>query len=83
MIVLPQLLMLGDVIIEKTAFTVGGLKNYRQESNVAMNLDGRVQGYVSGYLDAEVKGTIRGDLNAAVESKKEALPDQRRRAAAQ
>ena len=75
MIVLPQLLMLGDVIIEKTAFTVGGLKNYRQESNVAMNLDGRVQGYVSGYLDAEVRGVIRGDLNAAVESKKEALPD--------
>lgn len=75
MIVLPQLLMLGDTIIEKTAFAVGGLKNYRQESNVAMNLDGRVQGYVSGYLDAEVKGVIRGDLNAAVEGKKGVSPE--------
>ena len=75
MIVLPQLLMLGDTIIEKTAFAVGGLKNYRQESSVAMNLNGRVQGYVSGYLDAEVKGVIRGDLNAAVEGKREISPE--------
>lgn len=69
MIVLPQLLMLGDTLIEKTAFTVGGRKSYQQKSGVSMNLDGHLTGYLSGYLDAEVKGVVRGDINGLVDSK--------------
>ena len=69
MIVLPQLLMLGDTLIEKTAFTVGGRKSYRPKPGVSMNLDGHLRGYLSGYLDAEVKGVVRGDINGLVDSK--------------
>lgn len=69
MIVLPQLLMLGDTLIEKTAFTVGGRKSYQQKPGVSMNLDGHLTGYLSGYLDAEVKGVVRGDINGLVDSK--------------
>ncbi len=65
--VLPQILMLGDLIIEKTAFT---LKSHFpvQTRTGTMRLEGHVRGYVSGMVDAEFRGTLRGSLQAAVSS---------------
>ena len=65
--ILPQILLLGDIIIEKTAFT---LKHHLpiQTHTGAMRVDGHVRGYISGIVDADFSGTVHGTINAAVEA---------------
>ena len=63
--VLPQILLLGDSIVEKTSFNVGWARPKRHMSGI-MRVDGRVRGYVNGYIDAEVRGIIRGTMDATV-----------------
>lgn len=66
--VLPQTLLLGDSLIERTAFTIkrpNSVSNYTGN----MKVNGRVKGYVSGVIDAEINGTIKGDLSAIVDMK--------------
>jgi uncharacterized membrane protein YdfJ with MMPL/SSD domain len=63
--ILPQILLLGDSIVEKTSFNVGWARPKRHMSGV-MRVDGRVRGYVNGYIDAEVRGIIRGTVDAAI-----------------
>lgn len=68
MTVLPQLLLLGDTIIEKTAFTLN--RNRKQRfNNGIVKLDGHIRGHVSGYVDGEIKGVIHGSVDALIESK--------------
>ena len=63
--ILPQILMLGDIIIEKTAFTLKArLPIQSQTGNLLVN--GHVRGYVSGMIDAEFSGVLHGTINAAV-----------------
>jgi len=74
--ILPQILLLGDVIIEKTAFTLK--RRLPLQSRVgSMRIDGHVRGYVSGMVDADFSGTVYGSINAAVEAGavRESLPD--------
>ncbi len=68
MTVLPQILLLGNILIEKTAFTLNRdrMKRY---NNGLVSVDGHIRGYVSGVVDADVKGFIRGDLAALVDTK--------------
>ena len=63
--VLPQILLLGDVIIEKTAFT---LKSHLPVYSLSgtMHLDGHVRGYISGMVDGEFSGIVHGSINASV-----------------
>lgn len=68
MTVLPQFLLIGDTIIERTAFTLSRNRKQRFDNGV-MRLDGHVKGYVSGYVDGELKGVIRGNIEAVIESK--------------
>ena len=63
--VLPQILLLGDSIVEKTSFNVGWTKPKRHLDGV-MRVNGRIRGYVNGYIDAEVRGIINGTLDATV-----------------
>lgn len=67
MLVLPQILVLGDFIIEKTAFTLKK-KNSIQSGSGTMRVNGRVRGYVSGVIDADIKGVLHGNINAMVEA---------------
>lgn len=67
MFVLPQILVLGDIIIEKTAFTLKKRSGV-QSSTGSMRVHGKVRGYVSGVIDAEVHGIIRGSISALVET---------------
>lgn len=69
MSVLPQLLILGDFIIEKTAFTIN-LPEHGRGQKGSLAMDGHVKGYVSGMIDGEFKGTIQGTLSVAVEEEK-------------
>jgi len=65
--VLPQLLVLGDAIIERTALTLNhGRKQQILQDTV--RLDGRVRGRVEGYVDGEFKGIIHGSMDALIES---------------
>lgn len=70
MCVLPQTLLLGDTLIEKTGFV---LKSDRPRQNLSglVRLNGHVKGYISGTIDANVDGFIHGDVSAFVEIKNE------------
>ena len=74
MTVLPQLLILGDMLIEKTAITLN--RNRKQRfNNGVMRLDGHIRGHVSGFVDGEIKGVIRGSVDALIESKYQELEE--------
>ena len=65
--VLPQILVLGDTIIEKTSFILKPPVAPRKASGT-IRVNGRVRGYISGNVDAEIHGVIQGDLSAMVAS---------------
>ena len=65
MAVLPQILLLGDTIIEKTAFTLKSPLPIQNRTGI-MRLEGHVRGYISGMVDGNFSGILRGSLNAAV-----------------
>ena len=66
--VLPQILLLGDTIIEKTSFTIKK-RERTQVSSGKIAVTGLVHGYVNGRIDAVVNGIIIGDVDARIESK--------------
>lgn len=66
MCVLPQILLMGDIIIRKTAFSINrGPLPVRRSGLI--RIDGKVRGNLNGYLYGEVHGFFRGDLNAVIE----------------
>lgn len=65
--VLPQVLVLGDIVIEKTAFALKMPLPARTEKQGSMVVRGRVRGYVNGTVDAEINGVIHGTLSAVVD----------------
>lgn len=71
MAVLPQILLIGDTIVERTSFDVKvpvDLSRVNRTASGNMRVSGRVRGYVNGVIDAEIKGTLKGTLNASVTS---------------
>ena len=64
--VLPQILLLGDRVIEKTSFALRGLERLTRTANGSILIRGRVRGYVNGVLDAEVNGVLHGQFNAMI-----------------
>ncbi len=66
--VLPQILVLGDSIIEKTSFALRLPVPQRTEKEGHIAVRGRVRGYVSGVVDAEMNGVLYGSMSAVVES---------------
>lgn len=67
MFVLPQILLLGDTIIEKTSFTLKH-KELIQKHSGNMRVNGRVRGYVCGLVDANISGVIHGEISAQIDS---------------
>ncbi len=63
--ILPQILLLGDTIIEKTAFTLKARHPIQTHAG-ALRVDGHVRGYISGMVDADFSGALHGSINAAV-----------------
>ncbi len=66
MCVLPQILLMGDIIIRKTTFSLnmGGTATRRAG---LIRVNGRVRGTMNGIVDAEIHGIFRGELNAVVD----------------
>lgn len=67
MCVLPQILLLGDTIIEKTSFTLKKTSLIQNRSGF-VRVDGRVRGYISGIVDANISGLIHGEISAQLDS---------------
>ena len=68
MCVLPQILLLGDTIINRTSFSIDA--NFHPlVRGGAMHIGGHVRGNINGYIDADIRGLFYGDLNALVETK--------------
>lgn len=66
MCVLPQILLLGDSLVEKTSFTIGH-HAAPQHLQGAMRVNGHVRGYINGYVDAEIHGRVNGTVSASID----------------
>lgn len=65
--VLPQILLLGDRIIEKTSFDVSlPLPIVSEHASGLMRVDGLVQGKVNGTVVGTMHAVIRGDVDVQV-----------------
>ena len=67
MFILPQILYLGDQIVERTRFNIKVPEITHSVSGVVY-VNGRVRGRVSGVVDAHIHGVIQGDVSALVET---------------
>ena len=67
MFVLPQILLLGDKLVERTRFQLrtpgaGAVKSM----SGTVYLNGRVRGRISGVVDANIHGVVHGDVSALI-----------------
>ena len=66
---LPQLLLLGDKIIEKTSFDVNlNLPVSSQGASGLVRVDGMVQGHIDGTVIGVMHATVRGNVNVIMKS---------------
>ena len=68
MFILPQILYLGDTIVEKTRFNIKVPEVSRAQASGIVYVNGRVRGRVSGTVDANIHGIIRGDVSGILET---------------
>lgn len=66
MFILPEILLLGEKIIDKTSFTVS-VPVMTQRSTGLVRINGRVRGQINGIVIGEVHGIVRGEVNAIME----------------
>ena len=66
MCVLPQILILGDMIIRKTSFNVSMPLQPSRHGGI-MRINGRVRGTISGIVDAEIHGILKGNLSGIID----------------
>lgn len=65
MFILPQILLLGERIIEKTSFTMTSPIQLQRENGL-VRVDGRINGQISGIVIGEFHGVVKGDVNAVM-----------------
>jgi len=65
MFVLPQILLLGEKVIDRTSFAVSIPLKLERVSGL-MRVDGLVQGQINGTIVGEVHGLVRGDASLFV-----------------
>jgi predicted RND superfamily exporter protein len=65
MFVLPQILLLGEKVIDKTSFAVSMPLKLERNSGL-MRVDGVVQGQIYGTVMGEFHGLVRGEANIFV-----------------
>lgn len=69
MTVLPQILLMGDWLIEKTAFTIHRPEEEnRKLRNGKVRIDGYVKGYIAGEIEGKISGTVDGEINALIKN---------------
>lgn len=74
--VLPQLLLLGDSIVEMTSFSMGRSAQLHS-LNGSMRVNGHIRGYVNGFVEADIRGLVNGTVRASIDiSKAQMVPEQ-------
>lgn len=68
--VLPQILVLGDNIIEHTSFELNRINLSSRSYSGTIRVQGRLRGHVNGMLEGSFYGIIRGDMDAMITSGK-------------
>ena len=66
MFILPQILLLGEKVIDKTSFTVS-MPVMTQKSTGLVSINGKIRGQINGIVIGEVHGIVRGEVNAIME----------------
>ncbi len=66
MFILPEILLLGEKIIDKTSFTVS-MPVMTQRSVGLVSINGKVRGQINGIVIGEIHGLVRGEVNAIME----------------
>ena len=64
--ILPQILLMGDIIISKTSFTLKKSDKVTRKVGV-MRINGHVKGRLDGYIDADIHGIFKGDITAIID----------------
>ena len=67
MFVLPQILLVGDTIISRTAFVMN-MPIHTKEVTGLNRVDGVVRGRINGVVTGTMHAIVRGDMNAFVEA---------------
>lgn len=72
MFVLPQILLVGDKIIEKTAFVMNlPIQNRQMTGTVRIN--GMVRGRINGTVTGTMNAVVRGDISAYIDNRVEIM----------
>lgn len=66
MFILPQILLLGEKVIDKTSFTVS-MPVMAQRSSGLVSINGKIRGQINGFVIGEIHGIVRGEVNAMME----------------
>lgn len=66
MFILPQILLLGEKVIDKTSFTVS-MPVMTQKATGFVSVNGKIRGQVNGIVIGEIHGIVRGEINAIME----------------
>lgn len=69
LLVLPQTLLMGDILIEKTAFTLKRETLKPLPGGGRIRMSGHIRGYVNGVIDGEFTGVIDGEMGAVVRAR--------------
>ena len=69
LLALPQTLLMGDIIIEKTAFTLKREITRQLPASGKVRVNGHVKGMINGVVDGEFSGIIEGEMGAVIRAR--------------
>ena len=75
MFVLPQILILGGKILEKTSFSMPKVAGREHRGSGVVAVDGLITGEIRGNVNGIFRGTIDGEVNVRLLSGKIDEPD--------
>lgn len=67
MFVLPQILLVGDKVIELTAFVMNVPLSTKQRSGT-MRIDGAIRGHIDGNITGVIHAVVKGNVSAFIEN---------------
>lgn len=73
--VLPQILLLGDWIIQKTALTINIANRLPLQTDGRVVIKGHVRGHIEGEIDANLQGVVKGKMEVSVDSRTQVEQD--------
>ena len=65
---------MGDIIIEKTAFTLKHDLAKPLPSSGRIRMNGHIKGYVNGVIEGDFSGVIEGEMGAVIRPRDKAEP---------